>query len=219
MSLKTTIQAALGSSTPSNSAPNGEPAPTPAKDGGAASRLMEKHSQVSGPGRGGARPGAGRKAGGHNKVVEAGPTAPAVPLVINYSPEVGGHVQKTIFGALAILGKSDRYYLDDTEVKYLAPLTSECLNQFAPAGGGKWVALSLLSVSMLSVFASKAQLHQADLKAAEVLRQAEARENAKTGAPAASVVAAPSAPAAGEAQVAPPAPAFAVSENPKIAKA
>ena len=132
----------------------------PSSDG-AVNRLLDKHQAV---GAGGAAPrGRGRPPGAKNKVVE-GVAAPQ-PMLFAYSPEVGKNVQKTLFGACAVLGHSDRYWLTDAEAELLGPLTSDCLTQFAPGAGQKWVSLSLLSVSMLSVFVAKAQLHRADLKA------------------------------------------------------
>jgi hypothetical protein len=164
MTLTDRIKMALTSSTSSTTNPNGAGAiPAPPTPGGGAAGLLEKHKQVT-ENRGGARPGAGRPRLAKSQVGAASPS-PAIPL---YSPETGQHVQRALFGTMAVLSKRDAWSLADDEAKMLGPLTSECLNQFTP-GGEKWVCLSVLAVSMLSVFTAKAQIVQAEIKAEKVL--------------------------------------------------
>lgn len=160
MTLVAKLKEALTSSTPESSNGAGS---SPATPGGGAAGLLEKHKQVS-SGRGGARPGSGRKPGSANKV-DAPISTSIAPL---YSSEAGEHVQRALFGTVAVLSKRDAFALEDDEAKTLGPLTSSCLNQFTP-GGEKWVALSVLSVSMLSIFTAKARLVQAEIKAEKIL--------------------------------------------------
>lgn len=168
----TTSQSSTDVSAPANGA-----TPTPAQTGGGAAALLEKHKQIGGERRG-SKPGVPRGPYNKNKVDPAVP--PPAPRVV-YSPETGEHVQRAIFGALGVVSKRDAWFLEDREAKYLGPLTSECLNQFAP-DNQKWVTLSLLAVSMLSVFSAKAQTVAAEVKAEkiEAARQANLRKSPAT---------------------------------------
>lgn len=163
MTLTDRIKMALTTSPSSTTeTPNGGP-PAALPPGGGAAALLEKHKQL-GSGRGGDR----RSASFKNKTLgkmDAPSSAPAIPL---YSPETGEHVQRALFGTMAVLSRRDAWSLEDNEAKMLGPLTSSCLNQFTP-GGEKWVALSVLAVSMLSVFTAKAQAVQAEIKAEKIL--------------------------------------------------